>query len=746
MPSKENLKNASPQFKPLSIPAGRGKGSKNIFQSNAFKAGLAGFVVLLVLIIVWQVFFTGSNKARPTVAADSATSTLPQTTPAPPPMPQSPATTIPSPPPEQPTEQPAQPADQGSEHGQAGQTSAEPSPPGDLESESTTNRTLPPGAEETSAEPQLPEDFSKWNKEDFLRARKENNPNLLEAITLLGENNPGKASVAQILSELLKAPKPSEESTSTSYRTSMTYAQPGLIDAIIYSLGKNGSQAARQTMMQVLSGKLTTDDDRAAVEAVLKTLVQLPSPENDEILLKVLVSPELIRPASAEPGAWQSQELYNRAMDLVRQNASDNLRVKLAEHLNQQGFETNDPIFNILQEDKPANLGAQLVLYQGEDLPSDLKTKLEQSFLNYACQATALTMGLPSDYEDISPFGVSRGGPSGYMERTPSMGRGIPGMGNMPSETPQEKLTDFDYGVHLAKLLWGEPLASLMSQAVADTRSLEKQAPEIILASTLPLDPIRAAMLKMLKKRGGEGPQTLESAGWSDKVITDPGLIVVLKMLPRSRSLRSVPIATGAMMTSRYPSRRSSDMGGAYGDMGQRKEQVELDWIMSLSKMLSAWCNRFEAAAQAQKKASRRGQKVLEPPPEKMDEFDLPQDVKITAAYQLNWPENAPAELRDIKPGALKVQYFRLEQENTVKKAMGIFRRLARGPEVHEMSNGVWLESLKAGSKPNTKRSLDIFITSPDMQQQPVEYPQKEEPTDLQIDILAIEISDPQSG
>ena len=144
-------------------------------------------------------------------------------------------------------------------------------------------------------QPLLPEDVSKWSKADLVRARMENNPKLLEAVIYLSEKNPGSVPVAQQLADLLKTPKPPD--TSGAYPTPTTYSSiPGLTEATIFALGKNGSQAARQTLIQVLNGKFTTDDDRTAVEAVLKTLIQIPSAENDDILLKVLLSPEEIRP------------------------------------------------------------------------------------------------------------------------------------------------------------------------------------------------------------------------------------------------------------------------------------------------------------------------------------------------------------------------------------------------------------------------------------------------------------------
>ena len=130
-----------------------------------------------------------------------------------------------------------------------------------------------PGAENTATLPKLPDDVSKWEKGDFVRARQENNPKILEAVAYLGEKFPGSVPVAQGLADLLKTPNPLDPNA-TSYATNPV---PGLIEATIDALGKNGSQAARQTLMQILSGKFTTDDDRAAVEAVLKALDQMTS-------------------------------------------------------------------------------------------------------------------------------------------------------------------------------------------------------------------------------------------------------------------------------------------------------------------------------------------------------------------------------------------------------------------------------------------------------------------------------------
>ena len=164
--------------------------------------------------------------------------------------------------------------------------------------------------------------------------------------------------------------------------------------------------------------------------------------------------------------------------------------------------------------------------------------------------------------------------------------------------------------------------------------------------------------------------------------------------------------------------------------------------------MIDAWCNRLEAAGQAEKRALRRGQKVSEQPPTRLDEFEIPQDaknlkdVKIISAYQLNWPDKVPGDLGKVKLAGLKVQFFRLQMTGMLKKTMTAFKQLAKGGDIHDLSDGQWLELIKNGSQPNTKRSLDIVVSSADKQTVDL-LTQKEEPIDLQVDILAIEITDP---
>jgi hypothetical protein len=68
----------------------------------------------------------------------------------------------------------------------------------------------PLGMKPPEQEPKVPrpDDVSKWEKSDYLNAKRENDPRLLQAVRYLGENFVGKPSVAQGLADLLRAEEP----------------------------------------------------------------------------------------------------------------------------------------------------------------------------------------------------------------------------------------------------------------------------------------------------------------------------------------------------------------------------------------------------------------------------------------------------------------------------------------------------------------------------------------------------------
>ena len=112
----------------------------------------------------------------------------------------------------------------------------------------------------------------------------------------------------------------------------MPNEQSQLVEAIVTALGNNGTKLARNSLRRILAGTLPTDDDRIAAETAVKALVAHACPENDALLLRLLIAPEELRTAEHQ-GVWPARELRARAIELIRPVASFELRTVAAENL-----------------------------------------------------------------------------------------------------------------------------------------------------------------------------------------------------------------------------------------------------------------------------------------------------------------------------------------------------------------------------------------------------------------------------
>jgi hypothetical protein len=769
------------------IPEGPGPIPKHKFdwkKSNGVKIGVAAALLLLTVLIFGLMLFSGGknkNAAMNPAGGPSGTPDSGQTPPPPPP----PAV---SPPPS--NETPAQPA--GSPPRQETPNPAVSNIPGMPPQVTGTGELSegPPrrnegvegygamagGTPAAPENPPLPEDVTKWKKpDDYRRARKENHLKLAEALFNISKTAGRNEDSVKLFIELLKPIKvePNPNDPPGAYAQPGAAASPQVIETLVNALAENGTKPAKEKLKSILTGDFPTDDDRAAVEAVMKTLLFNSSAENDALVMQLLTRPDMVRKAApanpANPNmqmAMTPLDMRAKAQELVKLSASESLRIKLAEQYAKMGIDPNDPTLQFLLQEDPANLGAQLVLYRSEDVVGETRAKLEQYFQNYASQALCLTMGIPSGVEGMAMGSPSGSGPGyggampggergygpgpGYGGAMPGGERGYgpgygPGTGLPTPEAPREKLTDLERGVKLANSLWSGPLIASLVEQLDDVRSMEKSAPAIVLASAFPVDSVRAAMYRMLKKRQLDGPQVLDAAGWADRVLNDPGTLVLVKMLNRKE--QKTPKGASGRMPGYGP-------GAGYGpnptgattkaEAAARKLQTEYDWFDESKKLAGLWCSRFEAAAQAQHKAARRGTPIGEPAPEKLEDFEFPKekDTKVEEAYQLNWPEKAPAGLAAAKPGTLKIRYFRITQTGTIKKSMTNLKRFMKGSEQHELENGLWAEVYSkptAASAP--RRTLDVIVNRLD--KSPYDPTQREEPTEIEIHILSIEIADP---
>lgn len=758
---------------------------------NVVKGIAAGaLLVVMVLLLGWQMgWFSGGNSKGPPGAATASQPTTPPTLP---------PSHLSAPP--MPSNRPQEPLQSGEMN-----ASEQPRPQKKTEPEKEKNP--------------LPDDLSKWKKEDYFRARKENDPRLLQAIARLGKKAPDSISAAQLLTELLKqlpVEAPAADSSSVapgqtmsvdrakprnmargvhspkearrlydleqrlghsmspgaetaSLQASEAGPQPGtplniakLDEAVLAALCENGTDEARKTLEQILSGTFTTEDSRTTVEAALRALIAHPDKENNRLLLWALIGPAALRPEDRH-GAWPTRELQSKAMALIKATATGQLRAELAEALADRvlWLSMAAPLREFLLAPDPLNCGAQIALYTNKSTNKKFKLKIEQQLTNYSANALARLLEVSADARS-SAGGMGRGGfrpaPGGYGQgpgvASSERGRFSPardGSGMAPGgfnrgagrsnrgHGESEKL-DADVVSKVTGLLWSSKFRGSLETRVSKIRSFKRQPLPVLMASTIPLDSTRAVLAKLLRKHWLEGAKDLEEAGWPDQMFTDPGLLVAVKLLPRRD-----PKDTSA---GRMPGggRGVAKWGGGESlGPAQKKEQAEQDWMSVSSRLVTKWCGIYYAAALVQERLlAESGYLADDAGPKLPPNFTLSPNAKVIAAYHVRWPEDVSDELTEQKLDLLEIHYLRFEEFAKPRKAIGYYTRQAqvRPSDARPIDRGMWIDGQRR-VQPDHRRSIDVLLTWPDAQDD--DFTRDDQEVDLTVEVLAIEIKDPMS-
>ncbi len=653
--------------------------------------------------------------------------------------------------------------------------------------------------EETKPATLLPlsDDVSKWKKEDYFRARRENHPRLPLAVTRLGEKFRGSDEAAQGLTELLKpvplkdrVPSPAGASANGASAASPSktpvhvqpmdpdispemaaymasgaeetpdvavVAQPNqptppdikdtihsqadltrLVRIIIAALGENGTNRARATLEQVLAGSLTTDDDKAAVEATLDTLVSHPCEENNLLLLRVLLSPEEIRPTERQ-GAWPARDLRVKAFELIRSSASSEMRAKLAESLADRlvRLAPNDPIRVFLLAADPQNCSAQMVLYEKATLTKEMRTEIEKQLTAYSAMALGQMLELAHEGRNNQ----TRPNAS-YFSGADDPGPGSRGRSVL--NTSAFNAAEIAPGV--ASLLWSEKWRNLIEPLLAKMPNLEKQPDLVLLAATIPQDSTRATLTRLLKKRWQDGPEVLDPDAIVNQ-ITDPGLLVLVKLTTSRRQPKNGG-GIGGMRSARSRSYFAPSANVRTGDAmnpAQRKEKAEQDWFDLSDNLATVWCQRFLAVAQARERAvAESGNLAADVAPKLPVDFELDSGTRVISSCSLYWPESAPPAMSDPKPNQLEIHYIRAEQTGRPKRVLSFYGRQAQSRDLHEMDDFVWVDGIRMVPQSGRRRSIDVRVSYSDGR--PAEGMAKDdEEADLAVEILTVEIKDPLS-
>jgi len=641
-----------------------------------------------------------------------------------------------------------------------------------------------------------------------------------------------------------------------------------LVEAIVRALGVNGSDTAKQTLKQVVEGKFETDDNRTATLTTVETLVAHLCPEYEELLFRCLTAPETLRElgkqgqagptgrpeygsGSAGPygGMYPSmggrsdtqpltaEELQRHAFAMIGPVASEEFRVKLAQHLVKPDTvrEDIDLFGGYLREMNPNNLAAQMVFYLDQGTDDATKQTVEENFLAYSSDALAGILGLPAEARAAA---AERRSARGRRDRGPGVGGGSAGMypamgveeepvdmgsaeadamgaeqdyggpastlpgsfgdsgrpsrydaardqsagsrrpsrydANQPGARgaeigqPEFQPEDPDLPYRLARHLWGSDMVKPLENRLNGVGTLEGNARLVLLASTLPVDSTRATLYQMLKRSFQDGPSALESAGLLDYVVSDPGFLTVVKMLPRKSPEPGRPIGRTRTARGRTRSDRGSsseemgmepsmppdyeeEMSGPPGRMmpGARRparahpeaKGPEEAWMFTSEDLVRVLCERLLAAGRA-------GAGTALPPPEADQPpyglpFVLRDDAMVVGQYHLDWPGDVGDKLSGVSLGGLRLHYVRAEQTAKLSTMESYYRRqLDRlgSPEIRPVQDGTWLDLVSPVPDTDWKRSIDVMCTAT----VPTggEFDKKAE-MPVTMDVLCIDIKDP---
>ena len=565
--------------------------------------------------------------------------------------------------------------------------------------------------------PPLPEDVSKWKAADYQRTKVENNSKLPEALAYLAKRFAGTANAeaaAQLVANLLKPEPPpaaAPGSPAAAPASQPVNVNTALLKAEIDALATLGSPLARKCLEGLVAGTVPSGDAKQAAEAALEALAKNPSAQSDEILYRLLTGRGQQRPAAS--GGLSADELQKKAYAVVLPTASADLRLKLAAFALEPTApqEQQDTILKALQTQEPANIPAQILLYQNEATAQATKATLLGYFQGYSSEALARVMGMsPDDLGDTSGGGMrpTFGGPA------------LTTLGGPRPEGPTKASDDLDLPYRMAKQFWGPKFTRIVTGQLADLPKLEKGAPTVILASTIPTDALRAALYKALRRRHEEGPRALEAAGLIDHVFCDPGLLGVLKSLPIKVPSAShiAGIATGGGRTA-TPNPRSPSGGGsrtAAANVKVSKQLSEEEWMMTCGSLARAICHRCDAVVNAKIAAKRKaGQRVDFQEATAKRPIELHPNAHVVAEYHLDWPEGLPnkEKLAGLPLDRMTIHYVRMEEKGKPRALEGYYRRKIEAEPTCPIPDGRWLESFHTAPARDRKISYDLLITLP---------------------------------
>jgi hypothetical protein len=561
------------------------------------------------------------------------------------------------------------------------------------------------------------------------------------------------------------------------------------------------------------------------------------------------------RPAvQAGQKPMSAQELQEAAFALLRPVASEQFRVRLARYVAdpktpQEDF---DLFLPYLLEDDARNLAAQLELFAALAEDPTVRKTVETLAVELSSRAMAEVLGIPRDVVDEmqlvararmgrqarGPYGPGYGPEYGMESSMPPMGPGAPEemvprgpsrptregpsrpsrFGPQEPATPQaagaarperpaqptvQRIGDLSEApseliLTLAGKLWSEQAAAFLQKELGGIRSLKDNPGLILLASTMPVNQVRASLYRLLRSRWEEGPDALEQAGLLESVVFDPAYLVTLKELPRKMpKLTAGPTGTAAPRPGlgrlRYgrrpgvpgqpgpagqpsgppgrpgmppqpgmegPSGPEEMMGPGMGPGGQParptrvipgaesadpKDRAAMAWMLHCQDALRATADRlYEASRSLGGGGFSLSPSAEEQKPEGAPAIELPPNAKVLGHYEIDVAQSISEKIPGLQGEPFKIRFWRLEDTTAPKTIVGFFRRKLGEMELYEQPGLMWLEMNQTVADQGIRRSIDILIdtgVAPESGGFTLGA-ERGGTTPAQIDILIIEVKD----
>ncbi len=330
----------------------------------------------------------------------------------------------------------------------------------------------PMGQNQPSQAPKRAEDVSKWKPTDYIDAKKENDPRLIEAVHNFTKTKKyvGNKKVALVLIKLLTAEEPQKDAADNTRPGGPGMGGPGMgmesgprgygsksqvprlnrdaIEAVIVALVTNGTKAAKKALRDVVLGTLKTDDDTVATTGALRALVADLSAENEAVLFRALTDAENLRKpdentTNRQPGMMpgryggefgggyggggklSADALRQMTLKLVEPFASEDFRLKLASHILDPDMKSTTINFlsGMLMKPHPDNVEPQLLLFQS-DMPDELtKAKLAAFFTEYSGTALGHYLGVYKHKKIRKPIEYGSGAKPGEEPKQSGWGQ-----------------------------------------------------------------------------------------------------------------------------------------------------------------------------------------------------------------------------------------------------------------------------------------------------------------------------------